>query len=80
MPNSKKMKNMKITALARVGIESNRESIRFLIDGIDLMLRSGLSTRSTRNTLIVERENNGKNSTMPIMTTIKSSQFQASLM
>lgn len=73
------MKNMKSTAFARVGMDASKESISLLIDGMDLMLRSGLKTRNTRKTLIVFRENRGKNSTIPIMTTMKSSQFQGSL-
>ena len=73
------MKNMKSTAFASVGMDASSESISLLIDGMDLMLRKGLNTRNTRRTLIVLRENKGKNSTIPIMTTIESSQFQGSL-
>ena len=73
------MKNMKSTAFASVGMDASKESISLRIDGMDFMLRSGLRTRSTRKTLIVFRENRGRNSTIPIMTTMKSSQFQGSL-
>ena len=70
---------MKSTAFASVGMDASKESISLLIDGMDLMLRSGLKTRNTRKTFIVLSENKGKNSTIPIMTTMKSSQFQGSL-
>ena len=72
------MKNMNRTAFARVGIDASNESISLLIDGIDLMLRKGLSTRSTLRTLMVVSEKKGMNSIMPTITTKKSSQFHGS--
>lgn len=80
MPNNKNMKNMNKTAFARVGIDASKESISLLIDGIDLMLLRGRSTRSTLRTLIVVSEKKGMNSMIPTITTKKSSQFHGSRM
>ena len=74
------MKNMNKTAFARVGIDASKESISLLIDGIDLMLLRGRSTRSTLRTLIVVSEKKGMNSMIPTITTKKSSQFHGSRM
>lgn len=76
MPNSIKMNSMKMTALSRELTEPTKDDIISLIFGNALILRRGRSTRKVRMAFILILSY--IISMMPVMTTMKSSQFQAS--
>jgi hypothetical protein len=59
MPKSKKMKNMKRTAFARLGKDDNNEPISLRISGNALIDLNGLSTLRVRNDFMSPVEASG---------------------
>ena len=77
MPKIMNMKIIKITALKSIEAELAREETRFLILGNAFILRKGRSTLKVRSDFTCSQLNSII-SMMPVITTMKSSQFHLS--
>ena len=73
------MKNIKITALPKLGRDASKDPMSLLMLGNALMDLRGLSTRKVLKAFRLAAGSAGINSIMPMQTTRKSSQFQGSL-
>jgi hypothetical protein len=73
------MKNRKVAALPRAGIEANNELSSLLILGMALMLLRGLITLKVLKALRLAEGIAGMSSIIPRITTRKSIQFHPSL-
>lgn len=79
MPNNRNMKNIKTTALAKLGSDANSDPISLRMLGNAFMDLKGLNTLNVLKALRLAAGIAGINSMIPIHTTRKSSQFHGSL-